>query len=242
MMQAALDALDQRARRRGRGGDRRRRRGVQPCCCTRPAAGSRRACCRARRPAATTATTARRVASAPDGRPVLACASQTRFGEQTGLALWRAPGSRAWDDDDAMLVSSSPPHRPHGARPRRDPARDGAPGAHRSADRPAQPARLHGRDGPPHRPAGARGAAGHADVRRPRQLQGAERHAAATTPATRRCASPPRCCAARVRPTDLVARLGGDEFAVWLDGADEFDRRRARRGPAHGGAAGTAPI
>ena len=42
---------------------------------------------------------------APDGRSVLVCPSQTRFGEQAGLALWRLPGGRAWDADDRRLVN-----------------------------------------------------------------------------------------------------------------------------------------
>ena len=47
-------------------------------------------------------------------------------------------------------------HHPHGAGARGDPARDGAPGPHRSAHRPAQPPRLPRRDEPPDRPAGPR--------------------------------------------------------------------------------------
>src|ERR1019366_1002103 len=46
-------------------------------------------------------------ACAPDGRLVLVCPSQSRFGEQTALALWRQPGGRLWDADELMLAASA---------------------------------------------------------------------------------------------------------------------------------------
>eukprot|EP01037_Dinobryon_pediforme_P010864 gene10864-10945_t len=46
-------------------------------------------------------------AQAPDGRVVLVCPCQTRFGDQAGLALWRGAGGRAMDADDVVLASSA---------------------------------------------------------------------------------------------------------------------------------------
>ena len=41
-----------------------------------------------------------------DGAPAVACPCYTRFGERTGLCLWRLAEASAWTADDALLVSS----------------------------------------------------------------------------------------------------------------------------------------
>ncbi len=114
-------------------------------------------------------------ALAPDGRPLLVCPCQTRFGEQAGLVLWRPPDSRPWDDDDRAVVASTSILVRVILEHEFDPARNGAPGAHRSADRIAEPPRLSRRGLAAHRPAGSRRHSGHADVHRPGQFQAPER-------------------------------------------------------------------
>jgi hypothetical protein len=44
------------------------------------------------------------VASAKGGRPILVAACRTRFGADAGVALWRSPGSRGWDNEDRLLI------------------------------------------------------------------------------------------------------------------------------------------
>ena len=58
------------------------------------------------------------------------------------------------------------------------------------------------------------GGAGRGAAARPGRLQGRQRHASATRPGTRCCASSPGGSAAAIRASDTLARLGGDEFAV----------------------------
>lgn len=46
-------------------------------------------------------------ADGADGRPILVAVCQTRFGAHAGLALWRAPCSRAWNSEDKLLITAA---------------------------------------------------------------------------------------------------------------------------------------
>jgi len=161
------------------------------------------------------------VAMAPDGRKVLVCSSQTRFAEQTGLALWRIPGGRNWDSEERVMVSSATAivrvildhdtiQREMARQARTDPLTGLL---NRRAFMEEMGRRLDrlDREGLP-------GTLMFADLDCFKQFNDALGHEAGDTAL---------CVAATllrdtVRPGDLVARLGGDEFAMWLDGADDL--------------------
>jgi diguanylate cyclase (GGDEF)-like protein/PAS domain S-box-containing protein len=42
-----------------------------------------------------------------DGRLVMGVGCQTRFGARAGLAIWRAPDARAWDQEDTALIGAA---------------------------------------------------------------------------------------------------------------------------------------
>ncbi len=157
----------------------------------------------------------------PDGRPVLACPACTRFGERTGVAFWRAAGSRGWDDDDRMLASSVTAivrivlehegiQREMARQARTDPL-TGLLNRRAFLDELTRRIDRLDREGLP-------GTLVFIDVDNFKPLNDRFGHdvgdAALTAIAT--------LLRNLVRPADLVARLGGDEFALWLDGADEL--------------------
>ena len=154
MMQAALGCADERARCRGGRGDRPARARMAPVLLHRAGGAAEEVL--------PTATALLAEASGPadatgdDGRPIVVAVCHTRVGAHAGLALWRSPGSRGWDHEDKLLVECRRQPDPHGARARGDPAGDGAAGADRSADRPAEPPRLSGGNGAAYRPSGPR--------------------------------------------------------------------------------------
>ena len=79
----------------------------------------------------------------PDGRLVLAAGCETRFDARAALAIWRAASSRPWDEEDTAIAGSAVDivrmMLEYEAL-----QREMAPsGPHRSADRSAQPPRLH---------------------------------------------------------------------------------------------------
>ena len=104
------------------------------------------------------------------------------------------------------------------------------PGHPRPAHRPAQPGAVHRaaaaasstRPGPAGRRLGRL-------LRRPRRLQGGQRHARATTSATSCWCSVAERLRRGRRTSHLVARMGGDEFVILVDGHD-LHRRRAQGG------------
>ncbi len=161
------------------------------------------------------------VRMAPDGRKVLVCSSRTRFAEQTGLALWRAPGSRDWDHEEALLASSSGGiirvildhdsiQREMARQARTDPL-TGLLNRRAFMDEMGRRLDRLNREGLP-------GTLMFADLDHFKKLNDLRGHEAGDTAL---------CVVATllrdtVRPTDLVARLGGDEFAMWLDGADDL--------------------
>jgi diguanylate cyclase (GGDEF)-like protein/PAS domain S-box-containing protein len=160
-------------------------------------------------------------AVAPDGRLVLVCPSQTRFGEQAGFVMWRPPGGRLWDGDELVLASSATGiirvileheaiQREMARQARTDPL-TGLLNRRAFMDEMARRIdRLEHETLP--------GTLMFIDVDHFKMLNDCRGHDIGDE-ALCIIASLLR---ATVRPTDLVARLGGDEFALWLDGADEF--------------------
>jgi diguanylate cyclase (GGDEF)-like protein len=159
--------------------------------------------------------------NAPDGRSVLVCPSQTRFGDRAGLAMWRQPGARRWDDDDLVLVTSATGivrvileqdsvQREMVRQARTDPL-TGLLNRRAFLSEVGRRIERLEREGLP-------GTVMFVDLDNFKALNdhlGHERGDEAL------------CIVANLlrvtfRPSDLVARLGGDEFAVWLDGSDEF--------------------
>jgi diguanylate cyclase (GGDEF)-like protein len=158
---------------------------------------------------------------APDGRQLLACPGYTRFGERTGLALWRAPDARPWNAEDQVLVSSATAivrvvlehesiQREMSRQARTDPL-TGLLNRRAFIDEMGRRIDRLDREGQP-------GTLMFVDLDNFKPLNDLWGHelgdgALALTATLLRAA---------VRPSDLVARLGGDEFAMWLDGSDEL--------------------
>jgi diguanylate cyclase (GGDEF)-like protein len=161
------------------------------------------------------------IAADPAGRPLLACPSYTRFGERAGLALWRAPGGRAWDSDDLVLASSATAiirvvlehesiQRELARQARTDPL-TGLLNRRSFLEEMNRRIERLDRESLP-------GTLMFVDLDSFKQLNDLCGHdvgdEALTLAAT--------LLRDTVRPADLVARLGGDEFALWLDGSDEL--------------------
>ena len=126
-----------------------------------------------------------------------------------------------------------PPGRPHPQQPgrhRTGPAAGPVAAQRRArpAHRPAQPRPVH-RAGPPgaRRPPRRRPRHRRA-LHRPRRLQGGQRHASATRPATSCSSRPPAGSRTPCGPGDTAARLGGDEFAALIVGDGSRDQHRPR--------------
>jgi diguanylate cyclase (GGDEF)-like protein len=159
--------------------------------------------------------------TAPDGRSLLAIGCDTRSDLPAGLAVWRAAGSRPWDQDDTALARSAgcivrmvlehealQREMSHQARTdpltgllnrrafleemRRQIAR---------LDRESEPGTLMFVDMDAFKLVNDRLGHGVGD--------GVLVHLA-------------NVLRKLVRPFDLITRLGGDEFAVWLSGADHM--------------------
>lgn len=158
-------------------------------------------------------------ASDPDGRQVIVCACQTRFGDLSGLGLWRSPGSRAWDGEDYLLASSASSiirvvlehdaiQREMARQARTDPL-TGLLNRRAFLEELARHIDRLDRDGEP-------GTLMFADIDNFKPLNDRLGHELGDE-ALKLVA---RIIRDAVRPADLVARLGGDEFAVWMSGAD----------------------
>ena len=161
------------------------------------------------------------VASAKDGRPILVAACRTRFGADAGVALWRSPGSRGWDNEDRLLIDAAAglirmvlEHEAIQQEMARQARTDPLTGLlNRRAfleemarhidrlDREDQPGTLLFADLDCFKPVNDR--LGH---------EVGDQVLVRTAAILRNT----------VRPSDLVARLGGDEFALWMDGADHM--------------------
>jgi diguanylate cyclase (GGDEF)-like protein len=159
--------------------------------------------------------------AALDGRSVLVCPSQTRFGDHAGLAMWRQPGARRWDADELVLVTSATGiirvileqgslQREMVRQARTDPLTG-------LLNRRAFMSEVLRRiDRLTHEV--LPGTVMFIDLDHFKSLNNQHGHERGDEAL---------CIVANllsitVRPSDLVARLGGDEFAVWMDGADEF--------------------
>ena len=156
-----------------------------------------------------------------DGRRVLVCPSETRYGEQAAFALWRASGGREWDADEMVLTSSSTAiirvileheaiQREMARQARTDPL-TGLLNRRAFLDEIGRRIDRLEHEALP-------GTLMFVDLDHFKALNDRRGHDAGDEAL---------CISAgllrqTVRPTDLVARLGGDEFAMWLDGADEF--------------------
>jgi diguanylate cyclase (GGDEF)-like protein len=160
-------------------------------------------------------------AAADDRRLLLVCPSQTRFGERTGLILWREPGARPWDPDDRLLASSATgiirmvlEHaaiQHEMARQARTDPLTGLLNRRAFIDEMARRIDRLDREEVP-------GTLMFVDLDHFKALNDRRGHDSGDEAL---------CIVAgllrdTVRPADLVARLGGDEFALWLDGADEL--------------------
>lgn len=168
---------------------------------------------------ADTDTPARAVA--PDGRQVLVCLCQTRFGEHAGLVLWRIPGARAWDSEDHGLAASAA-------------AIVRVVLEHEAIQREmARLARTDPLTGLMNRRAFLEELTRHIDRLDREELPGTllftdiDKFKPLNDRLGHEAGDRALCAVAGVlrdacRPTDLVARLGGDEFAIWLNGADHM--------------------
>jgi diguanylate cyclase (GGDEF)-like protein len=156
-----------------------------------------------------------------EGRLVLACPSENRFGERVGVVAWRAPGGRAWDIDEPLLVASATGivrvilehesiQREMSRQARTDPL-TGLFNRRAFLDEVRRRIDRLDREGLP-------GTLIFLDLDHFKQLNDRRGHDVGDDALCIIAA----LLRATVRPADMVARFGGDEFALWLDGADEL--------------------
>ena len=157
----------------------------------------------------------------PDGRPLLACPSQTRFGERAALTLWRGTGARPWDADEIQLASSVTAiirivlehdsiQRELARQARTDPL-TGLLNRRSFLEEMNRRVERLDREGLP-------GTLMFVDLDFFKALNDACGHEVGDEALTLTA----QLLRDTVRPADLVARLGGDEFALWLDGSDQL--------------------
>ena len=162
-----------------------------------------------------------RLGRATLGQGVMAAVAPTRFGGRVALALWRAPGGRAWDDEDQLLalavanialtlLEHETLQREMALQARTDPLTGLLNRRAFLEELPRHIDRLD-RDA-------MSGTLIFADLDNFKQLNDRLGHEIGD----RALCAVAGLLRATFRPTDLVARLGGDEFAVWMNGADHL--------------------
>ena len=152
---------------------------------------------------------------------VLACPVRTRFGEQSGVVVWRAAHARPWDDDDHTLAAA-------------------ASGLirlvleHEAIQRQlATQARTDPLTGLLNRRAFTEETVRRIDRLDREDLPGTmlcldiDGFTALNRDRGQEAGDSVLICAANLlrrtfRPSDLLGRIGADEFGVWLDGSDEL--------------------
>jgi diguanylate cyclase (GGDEF)-like protein len=156
-----------------------------------------------------------------DGRPVLVAVCHTRFGRHVGLALWRSPGSRGWDQEDKLLVNAAASlirmvleqeaiQLEMGRQARTD-SLTGLLNRRAFLDDMARRIDRLDRDEQP-------GTLMFVDLDHFKSVNDRLGHEAGDK--VLQCTA--TVLSNTLRPSDLVARLGGDEFALWMDGADHM--------------------
>ena len=154
-------------------------------------------------------------------RQMIVAGCQTRLGDQAGLALWRVPGGRAWDNEDQLLIAASVRlvrfalehealQREMTRQARTDPL-TGLLNRRAFLDELTRHVERLDREGLP-------GTMLFADLDNFKPVNDRLGHEAGDDILVRAA----DLLREAVRPTDLVARLGGDEFAIWLSGADQL--------------------
>jgi diguanylate cyclase (GGDEF)-like protein len=160
-------------------------------------------------------------ATAKNGRPILVAICHTRFGANAGVALWRSPGSRGWDEEDSLLLNAAASlirmvleheaiQQEMARQARTDPL-TGLLNRRAFLEEMARHIdRLDREDLP--------GTLLFADLDCFKSVNDRMGHEIGDQ-VLMHTASILRNT---VRPSDLVARLGGDEFALWMNGADHM--------------------
>jgi diguanylate cyclase (GGDEF)-like protein len=162
-----------------------------------------------------------RLGTAAGRRQLVVAGCQTRLGDQVGLAIWRVPGGRSWDDEDQLLIAASVRlirfalehealQREMTRQARTDPL-TGLLNRRAFLDELTRHVERLDRENLP-------GTMLFADLDNFKPVNDQLGHEAGDDVLIRAA----DLLRAAVRPSDLVARLGGDEFAVWLNGADQL--------------------
>jgi diguanylate cyclase (GGDEF)-like protein/PAS domain S-box-containing protein len=156
-----------------------------------------------------------------DGRRVLVASCQPLFGDPACLAVWRAAGTRPWDNEDRLLLSAAANlirfvleheaiQREMVRQARTDPL-TGLLNRRAFLEEIARCAERLDREELP-------GTLMFVDIDNFKVVNDALGHEMGD----RVLVHTATMLRNVVRPTDLVARLGGDEFAVWMNGADHM--------------------
>ena len=156
-----------------------------------------------------------------DGRRVLVASCQPRFGDPASLAVWRASGTRPWDNEDRQLLGAAANlirfvleheaiQREMARQARTDPL-TGLLNRRAFLEEIARCAERLDREELP-------GTLMFVDLDNFKVVNDAMGHEMGDQVLMHTATM----LRAVVRPTDLVARLGGDEFAVWMNGADHM--------------------
>jgi diguanylate cyclase (GGDEF)-like protein len=156
-----------------------------------------------------------------DGRFVLAAGCQTRFGVNTGLAIWRNADGRPWDQEDTLLAESAVAivrmvleyeaiQREMAHQARTDPLTGLL---NRRAFLEEMRRHISRLDREPET-----GTLMYVDMDGFKAVNDRLGHATGDKILVHLADMLRKL----VRPSDLIARLGGDEFVIWLSGADHM--------------------